>query len=296
MAWPNAPNNFAMPPQPQDAVPSVRPGMPMNFVGSNPPFHPNMGMRNGPPPNFGQVPMQPPPFRYPGAPPVPFPPQNFPPQPLYSQPSHQSSSEPPFVPLQPQLHVPQEQQISSPPIPAEYTIDESIWKTLWRDIVTIGINIRGVLVPINWKLTSKTQGLSNWDLWGPLIFMLVLAIVLSIGEKNSSSVFAMVFTEVALGACILCVNVILLGGELVFFQAICLLGYCLFPLVISAIVCACVENKISRGVATLVCFLWACWATIPFIGNAVPPNRKALAVYPVMLMYVSLAWLGLMKS
>lgn len=54
----------------------------------------------------------------------------------------------------------------------------------------------------------------------------------------------MVFAEVALGAIVLTINVILLGGELVFFQAVCLLGYCLFPLVVAAIVCASTESKV----------------------------------------------------
>ena len=55
----------------------------------------------------------------------------------------------------------------------------------------------------------------------------------------------MVFAEVALGACVLTINVILLGGEIVFFQSVCLLGYCLFPLVVAAIVCASVKNKVN---------------------------------------------------
>lgn len=181
-------------------------------------------------------------------------------------------------------------------IPDEYTLDESIWKTIGRDFLTIARNLRSVLIPVNWKFNGQAQALRNWDLWGPLVFMLVLAIVLSLGENDPSSVFAMVFAEVALGAIVLTINVILLGGELVFFQAVCLLGYCLFPLVVAAIVCASTESKLVRSLVTLICLVWASWATVPFIGNAVPKGRKALAVYPVMLMYVSLAWLALVKS
>jgi hypothetical protein len=54
-----------------------------------------------------------------------------------------------------------------------------------------------------------------------------------------------VFTEVALGAVILTINVILLGGSIVFFQSLCLMGYCLFPINIAAIVCVFV--KIAVG-------------------------------------------------
>lgn len=61
----------------------------------------------------------------------------------------------------------------------------------------------------------------------------------------------LVFAEVAIGAVVLTVNVILLGGDIVFFQALCLLGYCLFPIDIAAIVCMTVANKV--GVNCGVC-------------------------------------------
>ena len=54
------------------------------------------------------------------------------------------------------------------------------------------------------------------------------------------------FTTVALGAVVLTVNVLLLGGDIVFFQSMCLIGYCLFPVNIAAIVCLFVKIKV-RG-------------------------------------------------
>jgi hypothetical protein len=57
----------------------------------------------------------------------------------------------------------------------------------------------------------------------------------------------LVFTEVGLGAVVLTINVILLGGEIVFFQALCLLGYCLFPICVSSIICAAVQNKVRAA-------------------------------------------------
>eukprot|EP00955_Chlamydomonas_euryale_P084188 363933-Chlamydomonas_euryale.AAC.9 len=106
----------------------------------------------------------------------------------------------------------------------------------------------------------------------------------------------LVFAECALGAIVLTVNVILLGGDIVFFQALCLLGYCLFPICVSAIVCTAFEAHWVRVLALGLGLGWASWATIPFIGSAVPASRKGLAVYPVVLMYVSIGWLGLVKA
>ncbi|KAF8054988.1 nol10 [Scenedesmus sp. PABB004] len=216
----------------------------------------------------------------------------------------------------------------------ENTLDESVWATLKRDVLTIGRNLRSVLIPVNWDFQNHQAALHNWDLWGPLvrrrrapqvrrppraaavraaaprrppagaaaardaaqIFMLGLAITLSVGEQKPSDVFALVFTEVALGACVLTVNVILLGGSIVFFQSLCLIGYCLFPIVIAAIVCVLVKMAWVRTLVLVACLGWASFATVPFIGKTVSSERRALAVYPVLLMYVSIGWLALVSA
>jgi hypothetical protein len=54
--------------------------------------------------------------------------------------------------------------------------------------------------------------------------------------------------------------------------------------------------QIVRSLVLAFCLAWASAATVPFIGKTVPDNRKALAVYPVMLLYVSIGWLALVKS
>ena len=41
---------------------------------------------------------------------------------------------------------------------------------------------------------------------------------------------------------------------------------------------------------------WSSWASVPFISAAVPDSRKALAVYPVMLLYVSLGMLAIVSA
>jgi hypothetical protein len=51
----------------------------------------------------------------------------------------------------------------------ENTLDESVWQTLKRDVLTIGRNLRSVLVPVNWDFHNHTAALHNWDLWGPLV-------------------------------------------------------------------------------------------------------------------------------
>jgi hypothetical protein len=52
---------------------------------------------------------------------------------------------------------------------------------------------------------------------------------------------------------VLTVNVVLLGGNIGFFQSMCLLGYCLFPMDVAAIITACTTNLIARWIVVLVC-------------------------------------------
>jgi hypothetical protein len=100
--------------------------------------------------------------------------------------------------------------------------------------------------------------LKDWDLWGPLILCLTLAILLSsqsspanklnpalTAQDDSGLVFGAVFIVTWCGAAIVTMNAKLLGGSVSFFQSICVLGYCLFPLVLSAIACTIIHAATS---------------------------------------------------
>ncbi|KAK3040019.1 hypothetical protein RJ639_027330 [Escallonia herrerae] len=81
------------------------------------------------------------------------------------------------------------------------------------------------------------------------------------------------------------------GGHIIFFQSLSLLGYCLFPLDVGAVICMLKDNVIVKVVVVCVTLAWSSWAAYPFMSTAVNPRRKALALYPVLLMYVSVGFL-----
>ena len=81
------------------------------------------------------------------------------------------------------------------------------------------------------------------------------------------------------------------GGHIIFFQSLSLLGYCLFPLDIGALICMLKDNVIVKVIVVCVTLAWSSWAAYPFMSSAVNPRRKALALYPVFLMYVSVGFL-----
>jgi len=166
------------------------------------------------------------------------------------------------------------------------TLEESVWTTLWRDLKQIGVKLVHVLIPP--VFGKKTKALRDWDLWGPLLFCLILGFVLA----NEA---AQIFVIVWIGAAVVTINSLLLGGKISFFQSVCILGYCIFPLVVAALVIYFVNinwtSVYFRLIVCAVAFSWSTWASVGFLSGLVPPDRKVLAVYPVFLFYVVLSWL-----
>jgi len=149
-------------------------------------------------------------------------------------------------------------------------------------------------------------------LWGPLFLCLTLAITLAIvlihdaskdkakNDSESALVFALVFVIVWCGSGIITLNAQLLGGKLSFFQSVCVLGYCIAPLTISAIVSSIVRIGSTSAPKTIVliivlinvgAFAWSTYASLGFLSGMVPASRRLLAVYPVVLFYFVIGWL-----
>eukprot|EP00210_Caulerpa_lentillifera_P002486 g2383.t1 len=171
------------------------------------------------------------------------------------------------------------------------TLDESIWETFKRDIIRIGMNLRLVLFPFIIS-KDKSRSLKNWDLWGPLIFTLLLGVVLaSQSNEETGRVFTVTFALLGIGAVLLTMNIILLGGTIVFFQSLCLLGYCLVPLVVAAAIISIFDANWLRWILTIIGIAWAIAASYPFVNEASPKERLVLAVYPVVLMYFCVGWM-----
>jgi hypothetical protein len=145
--------------------------------------------------------------------------------------------------------------------------------------------------------------LKEWDLWGPLLVCLGLAVLLSLKAPvgQASLVFAAVFCAVWLGSAVVTINAQLLGGTISFFQSVCVLGYCVFPMVIAAgavdllkMIPLGIFSTILELAVLVVAFLWSTRASSVFIGQYIIPSRRVLAVFPVLFFYTFLAWMILL--
>ncbi|KAG8230403.1 hypothetical protein J437_LFUL010204 [Ladona fulva] len=184
------------------------------------------------------------------------------------------------------------------------TLDEPIRDTVLRDLKAVGLKFYHVLYP-----KEKQSLLKEWDLWGPLILCTFMAMILqgSTAKAESSNdggpEFAEVFVIVWVGSVIVTVNSKLLGGNISFFQSVCVLGYCLLPTAIALVICKILllakQTAILfaiRLLMTVIGFGWATFASVKFLGDSQPPSRKALAVYPIFLFYFVISWLIISHS
>ncbi|KAJ5133382.1 hypothetical protein N7448_001589 [Penicillium atrosanguineum] len=213
------------------------------------------------------------------------------------------------------------------------TIDETVWATLSRDLIAVWEKMRQVLYPKyllggilqrggggisdaergeatgfgrnlrgfvgRWPDADvvlqggMSEGLRDWDLWGPLIFCLVLSLFLSMAHGDQSSlVFSGVFCIVWIGEAAVTLQIKLLGGKISFFQSICIIGYTLFPLVIAALLSAVGLPTIARIPVYLVLVAWSLAAGVSILGGSgIVRNRVGIAVYPLFIFYISIGCL-----
>ncbi|ORY03115.1 Yip1-domain-containing protein [Basidiobolus meristosporus CBS 931.73] len=174
----------------------------------------------------------------------------------------------------------------------EDTLDEPISVTLMRDLGNIQKKCKQVLLP-----KGRENALKEWDLWGPLLLCLVLAIMLSLRapKDQSASVFTGIFVIIWFGAAVVTLNAKLLGGKVSFFQSVCVLGYCVFPLDIAAILSYFIGWILIRLVFVVVAFCWSTYASVGFLSDVHLNNRRTLAVYPIFLFYFVISWMILIS-
>ncbi|XP_075438051.1 protein YIPF6 [Ascaphus truei] len=177
------------------------------------------------------------------------------------------------------------------------TLDEPVKETIMRDLKAVGKKFVHVMYP-----KKSTALLKDWDLWGPLVLCVTLALMLQGGSVDSKEdggpQFAEVFVIVWFGAVVITLNSKLLGGTISFFQSLCVLGYCILPLTVAMLVCRLLliasSNTVTfiiRLVVVATMFAWSTLASTAFLADSQPPNRRALAVYPIFLFYFVISWM-----
>lgn len=190
------------------------------------------------------------------------------------------------------------------------TLDEPVRDTIMRDLKAVFTKFKYVIHP-----TEKKSILKEWDLWGPLLLCTYMAMILQ-GDDNAHNFhdggpqFAEVFVIVWVGSMIVTLNSKLLGGNISFFQSVCVLGYCLLPMAVALTLSKIILHlhasflndeypitvDIIKTLITFAALHWTCKAARKFLGDIHPEERRGLAMYPIFLFYAMIGWLVLSYS
>ncbi|XP_067944138.1 protein YIPF6-like [Watersipora subatra] len=180
------------------------------------------------------------------------------------------------------------------------TLDEPVAVTIKRDLKMIGEKFFHVLVP-----RKSTKLLKDWDLWGPLVICMFMAMMLQgtslekdAGTSKGGPEFATFFVIFWVGALVITLNAVLLGGSLSTFQCMCVLGYCVLPLAVSLTFCKVILLVsqttglfVIRCGLVLLSLFWSIFASTAFLVDSQPDKRKCLVLYPIGLFYFVIGWL-----
>ncbi len=170
------------------------------------------------------------------------------------------------------------------------TLNESILTTINRDLYLIYTKIKYVVNPFI-STDKKRNHIRQWDLWGPLLLNLILAFTLSFNTKEKSQLTTLIFIIFWLGGVILYLNANFLGVKASIFQMFCLLGYCLFPLNISAIIITIFNlNDILRLIFVMISLIWSIYSSSDYLKAISNQEQRYLVLYPCILFYLYISW------
>ena len=171
------------------------------------------------------------------------------------------------------------------------TLNESIPQTIFRDLNLVYNKLKYVINPFS-KDINKGNYIRQWDLWGPLIFITFLSCTLAINSSNKGNTITLTFGLFWFGSFLIYLNAYLLNSKTKLFQMICLAGYCLFPLNISAFILA-ISNfyNIIRFILVAATCTWSLLSIFGFLKATSPEEQKILIYYPAVLLYVFLSWI-----
>jgi hypothetical protein len=172
----------------------------------------------------------------------------------------------------------------------ENTLNESIITTIYRDLFLIYTKLKFVIMPYAEK-EKKNFHIKQWDLWGPLILDMFLSCTLAVNSKEKSNMIILIFVIFWLGGVILYLNANFLGVKSSIFQMFCLLGYCLFPLNISAIFVTIFRiTGLFRLIIVGITTLWSIYSSSDFLKSITNQDQRYLVLYPCILFYLYISW------
>jgi hypothetical protein len=117
--------------------------------------------------------------------------------------------------------------------------------------------------------------------------------------------FGILFLIMWGGALVVTINTKLLGGHISFCQCICVLGYCVFPILLAAISIYLIKGigihyLLIKIIISGVALIWSTFSnehcnigSISFMNVLIDDSKKYIATFPIFLFYLFIDWFTL---
>ena len=170
------------------------------------------------------------------------------------------------------------------------TLDESVYSTISRDLSMICKKLKYVINPFISK-QMKYNHIRQWDLWGPLLLNIILACTLALNTKEKGQITSLIFIIFWMGGVAIYLNNYFLEVKASIFQIFCLLGYCLFPLNLAAIIVTIIHwNDIFRFIIVGITCFWSVYSSSDYLKAITTQDKRYLVLYPCILFYLYISW------
>eukprot|EP01135_Chromosphaera_perkinsii_P000589 Nk52_evm10s128 gene=Nk52_evmTU10s128 len=160
---------------------------------------------------------------------------------------------------------------------------QSLMEELDIDLKDIFYKVRCVLFPLPQLGFQNKVVRENPDFWGPLLVVLVYALVSLYGQFK---VVSWILTMWIFGSLIIFVLARVLGGEVSYAQSLGVIGYSLLPLIIVGMILPLVGASIISHLLKGFGVIWASYSAGSLLVTDELSHKKILLVYPIFLLYI----------
>ena len=175
--------------------------------------------------------------------------------------------------------------------------NEKVCTTLGRSLGSIWAKIKFAVIPLV-KNTERSIEVLQWDLYGPLFFVLLLYGTLYYAPQPTLGLIPRVnpiylVSIFFFGCFIIWLNAALMDSKISLFQTFSIFGYSMYPLNIVALVLSVLMNwymvKEWFRIALIVLAISGCTLNLNgFIRKLVSNDKKSMMLYPGILFYFAI--------
>lgn len=148
----------------------------------------------------------------------------------------------------------------------------------------IEYKVKCVLMPLAKKNLNRSILRDNPDFWGPLIIVLLFALMSVYGQFR---VVSWIITIWIFGSFFIFIIARVLGGEVTYSQIVGTIGYSLLPLLIITIIIPLIKqfHLLSNFIKSLG-LIWSTYSAATLLCVQELQHKKPLLLYPIFLLYI----------